>query len=69
MKTKLLKPTLIFIALAIAGIGMSVGSGRLAGEFEQNLLSNLGTAIFGAGLVVFLIEALRWDRQHDFRKK
>lgn len=69
MKTKLLKPTLIFIALAIAGIGISVGSGSLTGEFEQNLLSNLGAAIFGAGLVVFLIEALRWDRQHGAPEK
>lgn len=42
LKTKLLKPTLIFITLSIVGISISFGSGSLAGEFEQNLLSNLG---------------------------
>ena len=44
-----------FAALAVAGIGMAVGSRILADPFDQIVLIAVGVAIFGASLAFFLV--------------
>jgi hypothetical protein len=52
----------LFIGLTVAGVGMIVGAQTLAAPFAQQALVAVGAALFSAGLTVFLLEALRYDR-------
>ncbi|UCH58554.1 MAG: hypothetical protein JSV61_10070 [Anaerolineales bacterium] len=55
MKTEITATTIIFIAMAlIYAILALVASGMQAG-FAQTLLVDTGSAIFGAGLIFFLL--------------
>ena len=44
-----------FAALALAGIGITVGARNLANPFDQNVLIAVGTSIVGAALAFFLV--------------
>jgi len=46
----------IFVGLAVAGIGMAVVSQVVPSDFAQIVMISTGSAIFGAGLTFFLIE-------------
>lgn len=46
----------IFVGLAVAGIGMAIVSQVVPSEFTQTVMISTGSAIFGAGLTFFLIK-------------
>jgi len=60
MNTKNLisRTVVIFVALAFAGIGISVSAKLVADALEQMVLVAVGSALFGAALTFFLIRIL-----------
>ena len=54
-KTLITRTTVTFIALAIAGILMAVGSKTMADTVDQFILIAVGSALFGAALSFFLV--------------
>ena len=57
MQKPILFAAAIFIALAIVFITLVFVARGLADPFSQALTTSLGSAIFGAGLTFFLIQA------------
>ncbi len=53
----------IFVGLTIAGVGLIVLPQILTGAAFQMVLPFVGSAMFAAGLTVFVLEALRhsWE--------
>lgn len=49
------RTTVTFVALAIAGILMAVGSKTMADGVDQLILIAVGSALFGASLCFFLV--------------
>ena len=45
----------IFVGLAVAGVGMAIVSQVVPNDFAQTVMITIGSAIFGAGLTFFLI--------------
>lgn len=54
-KNLIVRTVIVFVALAIAGIGMAVSARSLTDAFDQMVLVATGIAIFGAALVFFLV--------------
>ena len=54
-KNLITRMAVVFAALAMAGIGMTVGARNLADPFDQTVSIAVGTAIFGASLAFFLV--------------
>lgn len=50
------RTTIIFVSLALAGIGISVISQIVPNDFAQTLMLTIGCTIFGSGLTFFLIQ-------------
>lgn len=57
MNTKkgLTQVVVLFVSLAVAGIGIAVGAQFAPGDFAQTVMVAIGSAVFGAGLTFFLI--------------
>ena len=51
----LARTVIVFVTLAIAGIGLTTGARFLMDAVAQNILIAVGSAIFGASLAFFLI--------------
>ncbi len=47
--------TIIFVALTVAGISVAVSALVVPNAIAQTIMVAIGSAIFGAGLVFFLI--------------
>jgi uncharacterized membrane protein len=47
--------TVIFAALAAAGISIAVSAQVVPDDFAQTVMVSVGSAIFGAGLTFFLV--------------
>lgn len=54
-KTLITRTTVTFVALAIAGILMAVGSKTMADTVDQLIMIAVGAALFGAALSFFLV--------------
>ncbi len=66
MKESPMATIIVFAFLGIAGVVMAVVGGNNVTGFNQTILVNLGSAVFGGALAFFLIEMFRWSRE---RKK
>jgi len=57
MNTKqlIIRSTVIFAALTVAGITVAVSAQIVPDSFTQTLMGAIGSAIFGAGLAFFLV--------------
>lgn len=53
----------IFAVLTIAGVVMALLTREVASEFEQHVLVNFGSAMFGGGLAFFLVQAFEYRRR------
>jgi hypothetical protein len=53
--------TIVFAALAIAGVALTLVPADVAADSAA--IRALGPALFGAGLAAFLVEAFSWDRR------
>lgn len=51
----------IFVALAVAGVGMAVVAQVVPSDFAQTVMITIGSAIFGSGLTFFLIRVNSLD--------
>jgi hypothetical protein len=54
--SRLFKVVVIFAGLAVAGISMAIGSQITGNAILQSVMVPVGSAIFCAGLVFFLLE-------------
>jgi hypothetical protein len=54
-KNLITRTTLIFIALAVAGISVAVSARFVMDVLEQTIMIAVGSAIFGAALTFFLV--------------
>ena len=54
-KTLITRTTVTFVALALAGILMAVGSKTMTDSVDQLILIAVGSALFGASLCFFLV--------------
>ncbi len=54
-KTLITRTTVTFVALAVAGILMAVGSKTMTDTLDQLILIAVGSALFGASLCFFLV--------------
>jgi hypothetical protein len=62
--SQLVKVTIVFVLLAVAGVGMAAAASVLADtSADQAILINVGSAIFGGALAFFLVEMFRWARE------
>jgi hypothetical protein len=66
MKNKFpVKATITFAVLVVAGVIVTATAGNYVTGYDQVVVANLGSAIFGGGLAFFLIEMFRWDRKRN----
>lgn len=58
MNTKNLvtRTVVIFVALAMAGIGLAISAKFIMGALEQTIMVAIGSAMFGASLTFLLIK-------------
>ena len=54
-KNSVTRIVVTFVALAIAGISLAVGSKFMLNALEQTIMVAVGSALFGASLTFFLI--------------
>ena len=54
-KNLIVRTSVTFVALALAGIFMAVGAKTLTDAIDQNILISVGSALFGAALAFFLV--------------
>lgn len=54
-KNMITRTSIVFAALAVAGIGMAVGARTLTDGFDQSVLVAVGSAMFGAALAFLLV--------------
>lgn len=52
------RTTVIFVLLAVAGIGVAVSAQFITGTIQQIVMVGIGSAMFGAALTFFLIRIL-----------
>ncbi len=60
---EIVKVTSVFVLLTLAGLGLAVGSAKVADVPSQQVLVSLGSAIFGGALAFFLIQLFDLNRQ------
>lgn len=60
---ELIRVTVVFAVLAVAGIGLAVGSLAATDPDVQRVLIPIGSAMFGAALAFFLIQIFKLDRR------
>ena len=60
MNTKkgLTQVVVLFVSLAVAGIGIAVGAQFASTEFAEMVMVTIGSAVFGSGLTFFLIRMI-----------
>ncbi len=63
MDRTFLAATVIFVALAIAGVALTLVPGDAVADASD--VHAVGPALLGAGLTAFLVEAFRFGREHD----
>lgn len=61
--SELIKVTIVFALLTLAGVGLAVGSANLAEAQSQQVLVSLGSALFGGALAFFLIQLFDLNRR------
>ena len=61
--SEVIKVTIIFALLTIAGVGMAVGSANLVDAHSQQVLVSLGSALFGGALAFFLVQMFALDHR------
>lgn len=61
MDRTFLAATVVFAALAIAGVALTLCPAGVVADVAA--IRALGPALFAAGLAVFLVEAFSWDRR------
>jgi len=54
-KNLIIRTTVTFVALALAGIFMAVGAKTMTDTVDQSILISVGSALFAAALAFFLI--------------
>lgn len=54
-KDLIVRTTVTFVALALAGIFMAVGAKTMTNAVDQSILISVGSALFGAALAFFLV--------------
>ena len=54
-KSLIVRTTVTFVALAVAGIFMAVGAKTMTTAVDQSVLISVGSALFGAALAFFLV--------------
>ena len=54
-KNLITRTVVIFVVLAVAGIGMAVSARNIADLFDRTVLIAVGSALFGASLSFFLV--------------
>jgi len=54
-KNLIVRTTVTFVALTLAGIFMAVGAKTLTDAVDQNILISVGSALFGGALAFFLV--------------
>lgn len=54
-KTLIVRTTVTFAVMAIAGIFMAVGAKTMTAGVDQTILISVGSALFGAALAFFLV--------------
>jgi len=55
-KNLIVRTTVAFVALALAGIFMAVGAKTMADAVDQSILISVGSALLGAALAFFLVK-------------
>ncbi len=65
MDRTFLAATVVFVALAIAGLTLTLLP--VDADADAAAIHAVGPALLGAGLAAFLVEAFRWDRQRGAR--
>ena len=60
--TPLVQIVVVFVALLVAGIGITAGARAIAGQAEQQILMHAGSALVSGGLAFFLVEMFRRNR-------
>lgn len=61
MDRTFLAATVVFAALAIAGVALTLFPAGVVTDTAA--IRALGPALFGAGLAAFLVEAFQWNRR------
>ncbi len=61
MDRSFLAATIVFAALAVAGVVLSLFPAGVVADTAA--VRSLGPALLGAGLAAFLVEAFHWDRR------
>lgn len=54
-KNLIVRTTVTFVALALAGIFMAVGAKTMTDAVDQSILISVGSALFGGALAFFLV--------------
>ena len=62
-KPKIVRIVIVFVALALAGIGMAVSAKLVADALQQITLVAVGSALFGAALSFFLIRIFSMEEK------
>jgi hypothetical protein len=62
------RATVLFAALTVAGTVLVATADRLVAGFDQTVMGEMGSAIFGGGLAFFLVEMFRWARERNASK-
>jgi protein-S-isoprenylcysteine O-methyltransferase Ste14 len=60
---EMIKATIVFVLLTLAGVGLVLGSAGLADSTSQQVLLNLGSALFGGALAFFLVQMFDLQRR------
>jgi hypothetical protein len=60
--THLFRTVTVFAVLVIAGVGMTAAAGAVKCPYVESVLMHIGSAMFGAGLALFLVDMFRRDR-------
>ncbi len=59
------KTVAVFIALGAAGITVTSIAGKLVDGYNQTVLSEIGSAVFGGALAFFLVQIFAWTGRRD----
>ena len=57
-KNAITRTVVVFVALAVAGIAVTLSARFVMSALEQSIIGGIGSALFGASLTFFLIRIL-----------
>jgi len=62
-KSQIGRNVTVFVALAVVYAVLIIAAGNLADSFAQTVLVGTGCAVFGAGLVFFLVRMFQLNQE------